>query len=128
MAEQKAPTPEEMAKLQKVSNAGAQAASEADNAEQATDDAKKAMREERDRVGLQMSDEELDKVADLFVGKTIKEFENRGAFDAPPERVQPPAQPTAPPPPGEAAQPGAEAEQAPQAPVKRTFAHRFMGG
>lgn len=124
MTPEKQPTPEEMAKMQQVGQAGAEAAAAAPDKDQATEDAKQAMREKRDEVGLKMSDEELEKVADMFVSKTIAQFEQRGAFDAPPERVQAPAAPTAPPAPGEAAQP---AEQAPQAPVKRTFADRFMG-
>jgi hypothetical protein len=121
------PGTEDMAKIQAVADAGAQAAAQAPDPEQATQDAKQAMKDERDRQQLPMSDEELDKVADLFVGKTIAKFEERGAFDPAPEPVAPAVPREAPPAPGQeeaSAAPDAPAEPAPQ---RTTFAQRFMG-
>src|ERR1700747_3063244 len=91
------PSPEDQAKMTAVANAGAQPAAEAPNPEQATQDAKQAMKDERDRQQLPMSDAELDKIADLFVGKTIAKFEERGAFEPPPEPVAPAVPREAPP-------------------------------
>jgi hypothetical protein len=129
------PTAEDHAKLTAVADAGAKAAADAPTPEQATQDAKQAMRDERDRQQLPMSDEDLDKVATLLVGKTIAEFEQRGAFDPPPEPVAPSVPREAPPAPGaedaavaagETPPPGAAPPD--PAPQKRpTFAQRFMG-
>lgn len=126
MAEQQTPTnapptAEEQAQAQQVAAAGAQAAVEGrDTAE--------AMRQERDRTGLKMSDDEITRVAEKLNELQIKAFEDRGAFEAPPDRVQAPPPETAPPPPGEQnAGAPPEGEQPPQPPQKRTAAHRFFG-
>lgn len=117
---QQQPTPEQM---QSVATAGATAAATAPEG-QAQPAAAEAMRSEADRVGFDLTDEQIDRLAEAVSSKNIAALESRGAFDAPPEPVKPPEPPAAPPAPGE--QPAA-AETPPQPPVKRTFAHRFMG-
>ena len=77
--EQKQPTAEDMAKVQAVGTAGATAATAAESPEQAKTDAKAAMREEADRQGLKMSDEDIEQIANLFVDKTVAAFEQLGA-------------------------------------------------
>ena len=133
------PSAEDMSKLNAVGQAGAVAAANAESPETAQADAKKAMRAERDKQHLSMSDDDIDRVADTFVGKVIDQFEQRGAFDPPPEPVAaPPPPPAAGPPPAAAdaaAGPPAPAadggsagpDPVPQAPRKRTFADKFMG-
>lgn len=116
--EQSEPTAEEHQQAQQVAAAGATAAAEGR-------DAGAAMKAERDRVGLKMSDEDIERVAQKLNELNIKAFEDRGAFEAPPEPVHAPPE-TAPPPPGDqAAAPAGEAP--PQPPQKRTAAHRFFG-
>lgn len=111
------PSPEEVQKATQVAQAGAEA--------QATGgDPRQAMRTKADEVKLEISDQDIDRIAAALSSNLVAAFEQRGAFDQPPEPVQPPDQPTAPPPPGEQPPP---AEEAPAPPVKRTFAHRFMG-
>lgn len=124
MADQATPTAEDTQKAQQVATAGATAAAQGG-------DAGTAMKAERDRVKLEMSDEDIEKIAAKFNELNIAAFENRGAFEAPPEPVQAPASAQPPPPPGEAdrqaaAQPPGEV--APEQPKKRTFADRFFGG
>jgi hypothetical protein len=117
---------EQLAKGQQVAQAGAAAAAEAPP-EQAQAAASKAMRKERDRLGFeQLPDAEIDRIASALSPKLIEGFREHGAFDAPPEPVAPPSN-VAPPAPGgdEAAAPAA-GEPAP-APVRRTFADRFLG-
>jgi len=121
------PGPEDQAKLQAVANAGAKAAAEAPPGQE-SDEAKEAMKAERDRQQLPMSDQDLDKIADLFVSKTIEQFEQRGAFDPPPEPVAPAVPREAPPAPGHEEGAAAAADATPVTPQKRTFAQRFMGG
>jgi hypothetical protein len=103
---------EAVQKGQKVAQAGAAAASSSPP-EQAQENAAQAMRAERDRVKLEISPKLLDG------------FQERGAFDAPPEPVQAPqqAQTVAEPDTGE---PPAT-EVPPAVPQKQTFAHRYMG-
>jgi hypothetical protein len=123
------PTPEDQAKMQAVANAGAKAAAEAPPGHE-TDEAKEAMKAERDRQQLPMTDQELDRIADLFVSKTIQQFEERGAFDPPAEPVAPAVPREAPAAPGREEAGAAQAEAADAAPVvpqKRSFAQRFMG-
>jgi hypothetical protein len=127
---QRQPTPEEMEKMMAVSQKGAEAAERpAESQEQRKSNVKEAMKEERDRQDLaQMSDEDIDRIADAFVGKAIAAFEERGAFDPPPERVQPASPPPAPPAPGQEAEAAAAAAEAAPAPQKQSWAQRFMGG
>lgn len=131
MAEQETqqqPTAEEAAQAQKVGMAGAQAAATAPKGEE-TAAAREAMREERDRLGAPFSDQDLDKIANMFVDKMISGLEQRGVFDEPPEPVRPPE--TAPPAPGEApqqtAEPVVESPTAEEAPRKKSFAERYFG-
>jgi len=123
------PSAEDQAKLQAVASAGASAAAQEPDPEQATVAAKEAMKDERDRQGLKMSDQELDQIADLFVSKTIAKFEERGAFDPVPEPVAPVEAPPAPgaeQAAGAAADASAEPDPSP-VPQRTTFAQRFMG-
>lgn len=129
MAEQTTPTPEQMQQMQSVSQAGAQAAATAEPGQE-QEAAREAMRSARDRVNLQMSDEDIDRVAAALSPKLIEGFREHGAFDPPPEAVHAPPERQAPPPPGEeqpAPPPAAGAEAPPQAPRKRTVAERFFG-
>lgn len=126
-AQQTQPSPEEMAKMQKVAEAGATAAATAPEGSDQAAAAKDAIRDKADEVGLKLSPQELDALADALSNKLLSGFEQRGAFDGPPEPVQaPPAAPQAAPPPAEQqpAEPGAEP---PRAPEKRTWAERYMG-
>jgi len=128
--EGRAPTPEEVAKSRQVAEAGAAAAAGAPEGQE-QEQAKQAMRAEADRVQLEIDDDTINKIAEAVSAKNIQELMTRGAFDPPPERVQPPAQPAAPPAPGESEQPAtagqAQAEPTPRQPQKRTAAHRFFG-
>ena len=124
----KQPTPEDTQKMQDVASAGAAAAASGPP-EGASERASEAMRAERDRTSLPMSDQDIDRIAGALSPKLIEGFRTEGAFDPPPEPAQPPAN-TAPPPPGEAdgsQAPAPAGEPAPAPPRKRTFAHRYMG-
>ena len=128
------PTPEDQAKLAAVAQAGAVAAANEPDPDQASAAAKEAMKGERDRQQLPMSDAELDQIADKFVNLTIQRFEERGAFDPPPDPVAPAMPREAPPAPGQedaalaaAAGPPDPAGDAAPAPQRTTFAQRFMG-
>lgn len=110
------PSAEDEHKAQQVAVAGATAAA-------GGQDPAEAMKEKRDEVRLQMSDEDIERIAAKFNELNVAEFEKRGAFEPPPEPVSVPAQ--APPPPGEPEQHAAEPQ--PQAPQKRTLAHKFFG-
>jgi hypothetical protein len=117
---------EALAKGQQVAQAGVQAASEAPP-EQAQDAARQAMKKERDRVGFdQLPDAEIDRIAAALSPKLVEDFRAQGAFDPPPEAVVPAPDAALPPPTTDGASTAA-AEPAP-APVKRTFADRFLGG
>jgi hypothetical protein len=118
------PTADDQQRAQSVAQAGAAAAASGP-AEGASERAGEAMRAERDRVKLDMSDNDIDRLASMLSPKLIEGFRQQGAFDPPPEPPAPPPN-QAPPAPGEQQQPAAAGEPAP-APVKRTFAHRFMG-
>lgn len=118
---QKAPTPEEMQQMQQVAVAGAEAGAASETPEEAEKNVRTAVRAKADEVGLNLSDEEVDKIAEAFAEKTIGKMEQRGAFDPPPEAVQPP--PPAPPSPNEAA--NGDSEGPPRA---KTFAEKFLGG
>ena len=115
-----APTSEDQAKAAQVAQAGAGAAASGGDPAQ-------AMREERDRVKLEMSDEDIERVAARLNELNIAEFENRGAFEPPPDRVQAPPPNQAPPAPGAGEEPPPPADEQPQVPQKRTAAHRFLG-
>jgi hypothetical protein len=122
--EVQAPSAEDAAKMQQVAAAGTAAATEpGQTAAQATEKAKAAMKAERDRVQLKMSDEDIDQVAKRLSAVLTADLEARGAFDTPPDAVRPPTQPTVP----EAPHNANPAEQPPQPPQKRTWAHKFMG-
>lgn len=127
------PTADDLAKGQEVAKAGAEAAAAKPEGQDATQDVKDAMRTKADEVGLQMSDADIDQIAEAFTSKVVSAFEQRGAFDNPVERVQaPPAAPQAPPPPGEQPEgatgpPVTQGEPSPAPPRKRTFADRFLG-
>ena len=127
MAEQPQPTPEDMQKMKAVADEGAKAAAEAPNAEQATVDAKAAMKAEAEKQQLAIPDEQIDQIADAFVGKTIAAFEQRGAFDPAPEPVTAPATPAAAPP-APSEQQAPPVEQPEPVPQKRTWAERFLTG
>lgn len=133
MAEQQTPTPEEVQQAQaartaapvgtplsQVAQAGAAAAASGGDPAQ-------AMRDERDRVQLQMSDEDIERVAARLNELNVAEFQQRGAFDPPPERIQAPPADLAPPPPGAGEETPPPADEKPQVPQKRTAAHRFLG-
>jgi hypothetical protein len=98
--------------------------------------AKRGMRTAAKDRNLELSDEMLEKMSKLFgqasADATIEQLEQRGAFESPPEPVNPPPQPVAPPAPGEPASqasgtPTVPAQGPPAAPPRRTFAQRFMG-
>lgn len=127
--QQPQPTADDLQNASAVAQAGGEAAAAASSPEQARQDARTAMRDEADRRNFELSDEQLEQIATLSVDKMIAQFEQRGAFDAHPEPVQPPAQAQAPPAPGDESSPSATpvGEQSPQAPTKRTWAHKFMG-
>jgi hypothetical protein len=81
-----------------------------------------AGREKADEVGLPITDAQLKTMAGMIFGELSNLFEQRGAFDAPPEPVEPP--PTAPPP------PAGDTESAPSeaaAPRKASWAERHFG-
>lgn len=118
---QNAPTPEEMRQMQQVAVAGAEAGAASETPQEAEENVRTAVRAKADEVGLQLSDEEVDKIAETFAEKAIGMMEQRGAFDPPPEAVQPP--PPAPPSPNEAA--NGDSEGPPRA---KTFAEKFLGG
>lgn len=120
-AQEAQPTAEEMQKMAVVGQAGAEAAAQAETPEDAKPAARAAMRERADAEGLKLSDEELDQVADKMVDKLAAIFEQRGAFDPPPEPVEPP--PTAPPAPSGETPAPTELET----PRKRSFAEKFFG-
>lgn len=120
MADQQTPTAEEQQQAQQVAQAGAQAAATGADPAQ-------AMKDKRDEVHLQMSDEDIERIAVKLNELNIAEFENRGAFEPPPERVQAPPTDQAPPAPaGNDGEP-APAQQQQPAPQKTTPAHRFFG-
>lgn len=119
--DQAAPTAEEQQKITEVGMAGGEAAAAAATPEQASADARKAMREKADQVKLELSDEQIEQIAEASVDKMISQMEQRGAFDPPPDPVQPP--PTAPPAPGEQPQPIGQDAPAPR---KKTWAERFQ--
>jgi hypothetical protein len=115
------PTAEEQQQAQAVAAAGAEAAARGE-------DAGPAMREKRDEVGLKMSDEDINRIAERLNALNIAELEKRGAFMPPPEPTQPPPSSQGPPPPSEGAPPGEQPPAAaPQQPQKRSAAQRFMG-
>ena len=124
MTDQQPSQAEAMQKGQQVAQAGAAAAASSPP-EEAQANAAEAMRAERDRVKLEMSDEDIDRIASALSPKLLDGFQERGAFDAPPEPVTPPPPPV--PAPGEEATSAEAATEAAPAPVKRTFAHRYMG-
>jgi hypothetical protein len=126
MTEQTQPSPAELEKMQQVAEAGAEAGAQAETPDQAAEDAKRAMRRKADEVKLELSDEQIKMLADTFVKGTVEEFERRGAFDAPPEPVQPPETPQAPTPPADQMGTPPAGEPAP-APRPRSWAARFMG-
>lgn len=93
-----------------------------EGAAQAGEDPKRAMKDERDRVGfVKLDDETIDKLGDVLIEK----FDLRGAFSPPPEPVKAPEQPAAPPAPNEQSPTEAAAAAGPA--PKRTFADRFLG-
>lgn len=110
-----APPPEEMAKMGAVAQAGETAAAEGK-------DAGAAMKEERDKQGMDwLSDEHIDRLANALIGK----LDERGAFESTePVQAGPAAPPPAPPAPGEPATAPVEAQPQPQ---KQSWAARFMG-
>lgn len=120
------PTAEDKAKAEQVAAAGVTAAADAPTGEE-TAAARTAIEAKAGEVGLPLSPEQMDALADLLGNKMLDGFAQRGVFDAPAEPVQGPPQPeTAPPPPGE--QPAQPAEpQAPHAPEKRNFAQKYFG-
>lgn len=130
MTEQQ-PSAAEMEKMQAVAQAGAEAGAQADTPEQASANAQAAMRTKADQVKLELSDDQIKMLADTFVKGTVAEFQRLGAFDPPPEPVQPPDQPPAPTPPADqhaaAAAAPAPGEAAPT-PQRRSLAAKFLGG
>jgi hypothetical protein len=73
---------------------------------------------------LELSDEQVTRIATKLSDQLMKGFRDAGAFDPPMEPVAPPAQPTVP-----SATPEAPAAPAgdPAPPERKTFAQRFMG-
>ena len=84
-----APTSDDVQKGQSVAQAGAAAAAGAPPGEE-QQQAATAMRAEADRQNLKMSDEDIDRIASVLSPKLLDGFEERGAFDPPPEAVQAP--------------------------------------
>jgi hypothetical protein len=113
---QEQPAADDVGKATKVAEAGATAAA-------AGEDAGAAMRAARDKTGLAMSDDDIEKIAKRLNELQFEGFEARGIFDPPPEPVQPPQQPVTPPPAGEEPAPPVE-EPARQ---KLSPAARFFG-
>jgi hypothetical protein len=114
-----APTAEDAQKAQQIAQAGVEAS------EQGQDPAQ-AMKAERDRVKLEIPDEQLEKMATMFSVSTIEALQQRGAFDTPPEPVRGPDAQEAPAHPSDQEAP-VQAEEAPPQPEKRTWAHKFLG-
>jgi hypothetical protein len=116
------PSPEDIEKVGKVAQAGAEASGEGG-------DVAGAMKQERDRVQLDIPDDVLDRMADAISSKNIAALEQRGAFDTPPEPVRPPESAETAPPAADQGAPVAPAadDPPPPAPVKRTWAHKFFG-
>lgn len=114
----------ELTEAEAVDRAGKVATAGAEAAEQGQDVAG-AMRQEAQRVQLDIPDDVLDRMADAISSKNIAALEQRGAFEQPPEPVRPPeAAETAPDHPNE---PAPEPDEPAPAPVKRTWAHKFLG-
>lgn len=116
------PTAEDETKAMQVGAAGAQAAAAAPAGEEEAA-FKTAAKGKADEVGLDLSDEDINKLSEQLFGRLAGLFEQRGAFQPPPEPVQPP--PTAPAAPGEmgAGEPPTEI----QVPRKKTWAERYFG-
>lgn len=128
--EQKPPQPSaedmqrDMQKSQQVATAGVEA-------EQAGRDPKEAMRQEAERVQLDIPDDVMDKFANMVKSKTIEELEERGAFAEIPEPVTGPEHTEStrehPADARQAEQPPAQTDEPAPAPQRRTWAQRFLG-
>lgn len=115
-AEQLAANPGEAA----VAGAAVQAAQGEPDPAKRQGAAARAARKTAREQGVQLSDEDIDRLAKAISGMTaplvVDEIDVRGGFDAPPEPVAAPAPATA----------GEAGEQIPPAqPHKKTFAERF---
>lgn len=120
-----------MAELMAVMQATQKAIAEADTPAEAREDAPKAIKQEADKQGLELTEDQAKFVADTV----ITELENRGAFEHQPAAEGPPA-PPAPEVPAEgppaaeapAAPPAPSADQPPEEPPRRkSLAERFQG-
>ena len=118
-----APTEQETAQGLQVAAAGAQAAREEPDPEKRPAAAAGAIQQAASEQGWTLTDEECDRIG----GAVVKQMEQRGAFDPPPEPVAAPAAPTGA---GTAAAqpPDLPVENLPPAPQHRSFAERFRGG
>lgn len=99
-----------------VGQAGIAAAAAEPTAAKAKPAAKRAIAAKAKEVKIELSDDDVDRIADALVDK----MSDRGAFDPPPEPVTAPA--GAPPPAGVAP------ETVPQPPRKVSWAEKFRGG
>jgi len=118
-----ADVPEDAQKAQQVAQAGAEAATTGGDAAQ-------AMKDEARRVQLDIPDEIIEKMAKAISDQNIAALEQRGAFDTPPEPVRGPHEPAQAPEGADQArgeQPPEQPDEPAPAPVKRTWAHRFLG-
>jgi hypothetical protein len=114
-------TPEQ---ANEMAQAGAQAAATSPPG-QTEQNVRERLHEKRAELNIKIPDEELDRMAKAVSLAVVDDLDHRGAFDSPPEPVQPPDQRNAAPAPGEEATANQPQESMP--PQKRTFAHRFMG-
>lgn len=120
------PTAEDQAKATEVATAAATAATGESTEQGARDAAARAARETADKVDLKLTDEQIEQIAAMSASMTIRNMEERGAFDPPPEPVAPPeaGAPAAAPHVPETAAPAGAEQPAPQ---RRNFAQRFLG-
>lgn len=105
---------EELQKGTAVATAAVEAGAAESDPEQRRQAVTQAAKREAQRQQIELSDEDAEKLADVIIQK----LDLRGAFDPPPEPVQPPP----------AEQPGPDTVQTPpeaQQPRRQTFAERF---
>jgi hypothetical protein len=125
---------------QKVGMAAGQAAmqskAEGGSPQEIEKSAKEAMRQEADRQGIKIPDEQLDEfagkvaeqLANPLVDKMMQGFDQRGVFDQPAEPVQAPPAAI---PEVQGTEPGADApaaEQQAEPPHRPTIAEKILGG
>lgn len=110
---------EPLAAANAVTAAGAEAVEAEPNPARKRAAASRAIKKEAETRNLQLSDEDIDRIAERLVHRQIEELEARGAFDGQPEPVAAPASV-----PDEHATPAA-AQPQPEAPRKKSWAEKF---